>query len=662
MVHLADVQKLRNGTFIIPSTGERSRRHFSLRGSLENVRDNSSLSLSSGDALRPLLSSPKTTSERLEAWYWQVRGSLVRFFYWLWTTDKGHGVLKCTTAYFVASLATFWHPLAHRFLGELDGRHIVATISVYFHPARSWGSMVEAVLIAVVAVTYAEVMSVGSMATSVLLTSAFGGLAMAYVVVLLVFIGGGLGLIGWVKQKFNSPLVNVGSTLASLAIISVVTKENAVQTGVFEDDKIVQYLKMLLLGISTTVAVNLLLWRVSAHDSLRRAMGDASVAMGDMVALITRGFLNGSEDELSASGFDRASKEYQSVYTAMTTRLKETKYELYVLGKEDLYRHEKTVVKAMESLAQSIGGLRSALNTQFTLLKEGPVLSPTLSPMASPGASSPVRPYATGSKSAKDRTPVLSSIDEIVEDEESIRPTTEPTHSRRASLGRTFTQTQSVFRSPGEIFELFIVSLGPSMKSLAYTLSEILREPTFGQRPKFEIRINDHFKESLEEALGLYNSARAKALEELYKSIELGRLRSDKIQADVEEVAAACGHFSFSLQTFGEEMVKYLDVLDELKFKSEHGRRSWRWLMFWKRRRHLERLPATDDAEAEVLIKPIKKSQDPKGVPDALVRQRDTFAWKAAPEANKVVRSLSEKALSSLRKIARDDSKLAMSR
>ncbi len=149
------------------------------------------------------------------------------------------------------------------------------------------------------------------------------------------------------------------------------------------------------------------------------------------------------------------------------------------------------------------------------------------------------------------------------------------------------------------------------MKSLAYTLSGVLREPPFGVAPDYDITINDHFRQSLTDALGIYNNARADALQELYKSIELGRPRSEKIKADFEEVAAACGHFSFSLQTFGEEMTRYLDVLDDLKHESEHPRQSWSWLWFWRKTHSRVSVLPFDEPERESLVRPIRKSQLP---------------------------------------------------
>jgi len=260
-------------------------------------------------------------------------------------------------------------------------------------------------------------------------------------------------------------------------------------------------------------------------------------------------------------------------------------------------------------------------------------------------------------KSARDKFFMLSSIDEA--SEESHPEDRTPQRERRRSDATA--ASLPPFRHPSEIFELFIELLGPSMKSLAYTLSEVLRDPPFGEAPDYErITINEHFRHSLTDALSLFNEARAHALQELYKTLELDRTRSESIQADFEEVAAACGHFSFSLQTFGEEMQKYLDVLDDLKFASEHRKRSWHWLMWWRSRHHrgwkAVALPY-DNEEREPMVKPIKKSAMPKGIADPLVQRRDMYNWDAAPATKKatLVARVSQKILGAVRKLARDD-------
>ena len=38
-----------------------------------------------------------------------------------------------------------------------------------------------------------------------------------------------------------------------------------------------------------------------------------------------------------------------------------------------------------------------------------------------------------------------------------------------------------------------------------------------------------------------------------------------EVLVDIEEVSACCGHFSFSLLDFAEDVLSYLNVLDELQ-------------------------------------------------------------------------------------------------
>ncbi|KAF3760936.1 hypothetical protein M406DRAFT_353622 [Cryphonectria parasitica EP155] len=625
--------KLRNGTFIDPQTGERSRRQFTLRHTETGDSENSNHAV-------PYFSR-ENFSGHVDAL--MHKSKVVAAHSWEWLlSPAGRGVLKCTLAYSLGSLFTLWAPLSD-FLGKPDGKHVVATITVYFHPARTAGSMIEGTLIAIVAVIYAEIVSIASMATSVFFGSTLHMVALAYILVLLIFVGGAFGFLGWVKQRLNNPLVNVGSTLASLSMISVLTKENAVQDHIFSNLKIVQVLKMLVCGTIITIAVNLLLWRTSARTQLRESMTKASQSLGDMLGMISHGFLSGAEEEMLTSDFRKAEKAYDTAYGKMSKNLREAKFEHYFVGDEKIYQLDKAVYKSMENLAQSIRGLRSAANTQFVLLKE-PATEPgsgTVSPaqLLSPSL------HRTSSITFR-LQPTLSAIDEDSDESE----------EDQAVRGRS-PSSAPTFRSPSDIFDLFIALLGPSVKSLAFTLSEVLKEPPFGEAPNYDITINDTFRRSLLDAVSLFNQNRAKALEELYKTIELGRPRSEKIKADFEEVAAACGHFSFSLQSFGEEMSKYLDVLDDLKYASEHKKQSWQFLAIWKQI-HLRQIQTPllpFEVEREPMVRPIRKSQMPRGIPDQMVSRRDTFSWEAEPQASHTAKKISTEVLKFLRFLGRDD-------
>lgn len=455
---------------------------------------------------------------------------------------------------------------------------MLATIVVYFHPSRSAGSMLEADLLGVIAFIYFSFISISSMAVSVLCETQFGLITLGYVIVLVIFCGGGLGFVGWVKQALDQPLVNVACSLASLATIVILTKENAIQTAVFSNDKIFQVMKMVTMAVFITTIVNLLLWPISARRELHLAMVDTTDTFGDMIATITRSFLSGSESDILSPSFLDTTRRYKGNFAKLKKNLKEAKAEHYFLGTENEYRQEAKIVKCMQKLAQAIGGLRSAAVTQFALLKESS--GNTISTSANSFLTSPVSPV---SRTAKNKQNRLFSLTAIYESPgESNETENLDDIYVNDNLGNT-TNTPAL-RTPSEIFERFITHLGPSMKSLAYTLTMILEELPFSKGPELEIVVNKNFRASLADALKLYSEARAYALDELYKNKELAKERIESVEADFEEVAASCGHFSFSLQEFAQEMQVYLEALEDLKAEVERpNRRTWKWLKFWKK-------------------------------------------------------------------------------
>ncbi|KAJ6440196.1 LOW QUALITY PROTEIN: fructosyl amine:oxygen oxidoreductase [Purpureocillium lavendulum] len=587
--------------------------------------------LPNGDAAMRVPSKPSVIRRAVNSVGRKLHASATDFGRWL-ASPKGRGVLKCTIAYTIASLATFVAPLSD-FLGRPDGKHVVATITVYFHASRSAGSMIEAILIASVAVAYAELISILSMATSVIFGSVLGLVTLAHVLVVIVFIGGGFGFMGWVKQKMSNPLVNVGSTLASLAIIGVVTKENAVVDNVFSNHKIVQVFKMLIMGITTAAAVNLLLWRVSARDSLRQSMNRASTSLGQMLSVIASGFLRGAEDDSSSlEKLTAAQNEYAAAYPQVMSNLREAKFERYFLGQEKLYALERSTATAIGTIAKSIGGLRSAAFAQFALLKE-------IRGRAAEGPFSP-GPRLISPLQSRSSSYTATSVDDDVT----------PFSSKKAG--------KSPLQTPMDTFRVFVTMMGPHMEALADILSRVLREPPFGDAPDYEVRVMDDVRYHLSDALSGFNISRAAALAELYQMIEQSRSRSDKTKAEFEEIAAACGHFSFSLQSLGEEMQKYLDVVDDLKYVSDHSKLSWRWLLWYRkpssRGLSMSALPY-ESADTSSWAKPIRKSGIPRGIPESMVEQRDTFAWRAAPEASRLLATLSQHVLKFTRTLARDE-------
>jgi hypothetical protein len=117
-------------------------------------------------------------------------------------------------------------------------------------------------------------------------------------------------------------------------------------------------------------------------------------------------------------------------------------------------------------------------------------------------------------------------------------------------------------------------------------LKEIFKEIPFKPAPDFRVVVNSRFRTSLDRALDLYRGSREEALKTIYRQKDVLNIQTMEIEADLEEVAASCGHFSFSLLEFGEQLKELLAILDELQLEAEErpNGRSWNWLKFWHQR------------------------------------------------------------------------------
>jgi hypothetical protein len=498
-------------------------------------------------------------------------------------------VLKCALAYLLGSMATFIPGLSSLF-GKQDSKHLVATITVYFHPARTMGSMFDALILAFTAFLYTAIVSVVSMSVSVFFADVLGLVALGHAVTLIVFVGGGLGFVGWVKLVKGDPLVNIACSLTSLSLITVLTKEGAVQEGDYSFAKIFQILNMIIAGVIATMAVSFLVYPASGRQNLQQNMIDVTDSLADMLALIASSFLTGDESELEDRPFKKAAARHQKSFAMLGKNLKESQYEHYFLGTERQYHVEAKLVHCVQRITQSIGGLRSAAAMQFVVVTQpspstkrqgsrdfNSVGSMSTTPLRMPG---PSRKFSASYFAA----PALPSIAETP-NEDSGSPQRQPSENH-----------ESDYTTASQIFELFIDYLGPSMRSLAYTMKEILDELPYDPDEGYSIIINPRFKASMDRALEMYKVARQEALKIIYEKKQTSKSHSLEIDADWEEAAASCGHFSFSLLEVAEQINDYLVILDQMQLEIEETPtgRTWSWLKFWQSTKNRERLSNID--------------------------------------------------------------------
>ncbi|KAF8254118.1 hypothetical protein K440DRAFT_648719 [Wilcoxina mikolae CBS 423.85] len=482
-------------------------------------------------------------------------------------------VLKCSLAYFIGSLATFITPVSN-LLGHYDGKHMVATFCTYFHPARSMGSMHQATLYALVAFMYSAFVSVGSMGLTILFAN-MDLMELGHALVLVIFCAGGLGFIGYIKHTKAHPTVNVACSMASIAIITILTKEGSVQRAEFNLGKIGQVSIILLMAIAISNFLAFSLWPSSAIDDLRQLMVECFDAFSESLGGITHSFLRGSYDDIDSTKYASIETSHRTVFSSLLKNLRDAKLEHYVRGTEKQHRQETLLVESMQRLAQNIGGLRSAAHTQFLLLRE--VREHELGG---------VPPVPLGSRSASSDagrlfTPPDQEIEEYLPGDHPVGSVSNS--SSNSSIAEAETADADIESSPLTVLDEFMYHLGPPMRSLAFSLREMLDDLPFEAAPPYRIDLNPVYEDSLEKAVDLFNEKQREALNTLYKSDAITKRRSVEEAADVEEIAASCGYFSDNLTFFAEEMKSFLRILQELQRLQETNERSWEWLKFWKR-------------------------------------------------------------------------------
>lgn len=228
--------------------------------------------------------------------------------------------------------------------------------------------MIQATLYACIALLWAVFLSVSSMATAIGFNS-IDQRALGHTVVLLVYVCGGVGVIGYWKQVMSDPTIGVAASMASMVVFFNITREGSLQLGQFSLRKVLQYFFIVVLGLSISNAINYLLWPVSARKNLKRGVTQTTSQYSHLLSLVTTRFLDPDQcDDLEAE-FQGAVDANQSVFESIQKNLKEAKHEYFVLGQEAEYRLLEKVTGSVKNLAQHLNGLKSSCEAQLGLLR-----------------------------------------------------------------------------------------------------------------------------------------------------------------------------------------------------------------------------------------------------------------------------------------------------
>ncbi|PPQ71156.1 hypothetical protein CVT24_009837 [Panaeolus cyanescens] len=322
-----------------------------------------------------LADSETTTTQRSSESY--------NIFHLIFLSPIAQNVLKCAIAYFVASLFTFT-PTLSSLIGDITSNghggnggkpspsgHMVATIAVYFHPAKTVGSMIEADIFCVFGIIYAALICLVSMSMFWWFEMKPGWETVGDCVVVF-WIGISMAVLAWLKVWMDNPSFNTTCSMTAIMIFVVIIKEGGMDT-------LVQVSVIFLFGALVSNLVCYFLWPQTARSNLQSSMIKTLEGLSTLLPMLTSTFLlegDGTSHFVNMDKIKTAVANHQSSFTSLRKYLKEAKNEWILTGTSasaDLLgrRAYEDAVDSLNRLAQHLNGLRSGTSLQHDLIQAG---------------------------------------------------------------------------------------------------------------------------------------------------------------------------------------------------------------------------------------------------------------------------------------------------
>ncbi|WWC90598.1 uncharacterized protein L201_005534 [Kwoniella dendrophila CBS 6074] len=295
-------------------------------------------------------------------------------------------VLKCSLSYLIASLFTYV-PYLSEILStssEVDahGRvvfrpsnsaHMVATIAVYFNPAKSLGNMLLSTRYCIVLAIFASIVSLAAMGTIEIFDyfSPSHGSTWDWIsemgdwVVCVLWIGGSMAALAWSKIWVGNASYNSGCSMAAIIIYIVVLKEGAIP-------RLLEALYIVAIGVSISIVVCLAVFPSSATSKFQGSVSKSLNSFSTLLDLLTSTFLlerhviKGNRVTLKD-----AIKSHSTGLKALKITFAEAKHERVldsrIRGRKlDLY---DAAIASLARLAQHLSSLRGSTRLQESLIR-----------------------------------------------------------------------------------------------------------------------------------------------------------------------------------------------------------------------------------------------------------------------------------------------------
>ncbi|KAK7448857.1 hypothetical protein VKT23_013587 [Stygiomarasmius scandens] len=485
-------------------------------------------------------------------------------------------IFKCALAYFIASLFTF-SPYLSGFISDLVSRgkgggrplpsgHMVATVAVYFNPAKTMGAMVEANVFCLFGLFYASFVCLSCMSVFWWLERK-PGLEWVGDIFAIVWVGLAMSLLAWLKVWMANPQFNTACSMMAIILFVVLVKEGGFHT-------LLQVCSIILTGAVVSNLVCYIVWPTTATQNLQSNMVKTLDSFSTLLSMLTETFLLEpgaiSNHRNSQGRIQRAVEAHQGSFTGLKKSLKEAKSEWLLWGRMrrpdwstlpgrtdrmresvDGYgainstgtehmkgkgrrRAYEDAVDSLNRLGQHLNGLRTGTRLQYELTKAGIVDTKG----KGKGSHLSAKPNGTGMSqpnpqfihmhpaSATTKTGLLVDVSIAEEDDEET----------------------AILKTAAAMFGDLVDDLGPPLKALATTCAHSLRRlrEAFvhahsdvhssrrnsrrkSQKPEFTLEEFTALIDGIQKALRRFESTSNHALLRLYRKSDLSEQLNEHI-------------------------------------------------------------------------------------------------------------------------------------
>lgn len=281
-------------------------------------------------------------------------------------------ILKCAVAYLIASLFTF-SPYLSGFLSDISTPgagnglpaptgHMIATIAIYYNPAKTMGGMMEANSYCSIAFLYAAFVCLGSMSMFWSLEVIPGWEWLGDALVIL-WVGVSMWGLTWIKVWMDKPTFNSACSMTAIILSVVIIREGGLET-------LLQVFSVVLVGTLISNIVCFTLWPKSATENLQLNMTKTLDSFTTLLGMVTNTFL--LEEPIRQPSQDKIHKaveNHQASFTSLKKNLEEAKSEWFSGLRGQGGKAYEDAVDSLTRLAQHLNGLRSGTRLQYELTK-----------------------------------------------------------------------------------------------------------------------------------------------------------------------------------------------------------------------------------------------------------------------------------------------------